>query len=74
MCTCSLPFLNVGAIIIHFVGQTKHDVGWVWPIAHQSMAFAEKNNSLINIGVCVWWGGEERMGNCMVSEVLVGAQ
>lgn len=59
MCTCNLPFLNVGAVIFqrHSVGQTKHDVGWVWPMAHQFMAFAVKNNFVISIGVCVWGGG-----------------
>lgn len=79
MCTCNLPFLNVGAVIFqrHSVGQTKHDVGWVWPMAHQFMAFAVKNNFVISIGVFgaggALGGGEERMGNYMVSEVLVEA-
>lgn len=53
MWTCNLPFLNVCAIISkrYSVGQAKHDVGWIWPRAHQFMTSAGKNNSVISMGV-----------------------
>lgn len=51
--THKLPFWYAGTIIFtrYSMSQRQHDMGWIWPMAHQFMTSAGKNDYFLSVGI-----------------------